>query len=314
MKLTLRATAAPLLVLGFLVAAACSSGTTPSPQPSPKPSQTPSPTAVEPSATPTSESSAPTTEVISAVPSTPGPTPTAIWVPTPAPAITFTNGAPDPITTEQMFSEMVMGGFSTGGWQTNFQRRTVPFNEIRSALPKDSIPALSAPTLVNVEEADEWLADVEPVQVADINGDVRAYPTQIMMFHEIVNDTVGGEPIVITYCPLCNSAFVYSRVVDGQVLDFGTTGNLRFSNLVMYDRQTESWWQEIGGEAIVGDLAGKKLKLLPQSIVSWADFKSSFPKGKVMSRDTGTGCHTAITTTVATRDGATRALGTPTLT
>ena len=290
MNTGMKAAGAILLSLGLL-AAACSSSEAPSPQPSPEPSPTPSPTATEPPATSTSEAPAApqAPEVSLKEPATFEPTPTPLWVPTPTPAITFTNGLPDLMTKEQMFSEMVMASFSTGGWQTNFQLRSVPFNEIRSALPKDSIPALHDPPFVSVEEADEWLEDVEPVQVAEINGEVKAYPTRIMMFHEIVNDTVGGEPIAITYCPLCNSAFVYSRVVDGQVLDFGTTGNLRFSNLVMYDRQTESWWQEIGGEAIVGELSGKKLELLPQTIVSWADFKSTFPEGKVMSRDTGYG-------------------------
>ena len=98
---------------------------------------------------------------------------------------------------------------------------------------------------------------------------------------------VGREPILVTYCPLCNTATVYRRTVDGQVLDFGTTGVLRFSNLVMYDRQTESWWQEVTGEAVVGELTGRRLEVLPNSIVAWEEFKRAHPGGMVLSRDTG---------------------------
>jgi hypothetical protein len=108
-----------------------------------------------------------------------------------------------------------------------------------------------------------------------------------MLWHEIVNDEIGGEPIVVTYCPLCNTAIAFKRTLAAAVLDFGTTGNLRFSDLVMYDRQTESWWQQITGEAIIGEHAGKQLEFLPTSILSYADFKSAFPSGEVLSRETG---------------------------
>jgi hypothetical protein len=120
-----------------------------------------------------------------------------------------------------------------------------------------------------------------------IGDDTRAYPIQIFMWHEIVNDTVDGVPVVVTFCPLCNTAIAFERTVSGRVLDFGTTGRLRYSNLIMYDRQTESWWQQATGEAIAGELTGTQLVFRPAPIISWADFKAAQPDGKVLSRDTG---------------------------
>jgi hypothetical protein len=116
---------------------------------------------------------------------------------------------------------------------------------------------------------------------------VRAYPEEILVWHEIVNDTLAGRPIAVTYCPLCNSALVYDRRLDGRALRFGTTGNLRNSDLVMWDRQTQSWWQQIGGEAVVGELTGKKLSAIPSEVLSWRDFKRRYPNGDVLSTDTG---------------------------
>jgi hypothetical protein len=173
-------------------------------------------------------------------------------------------------------------------FDTDFSRHSVPYSEIRSGgPPKDGIPAIDEPRFVSVGEADAWLAPQEPVILVRVEEDVRAYPLQIIMWHEIVNDTVGGVPVVVTFCPLCNTAIAFEREVDGQELDFGTTGRLRFSNLIMYDRQTESWWQQATGEAIAGELTGSQLKSVPAPIVSWADFRSSHPGGEVLSRETG---------------------------
>jgi hypothetical protein len=173
-------------------------------------------------------------------------------------------------------------------FDTDFSKHSVPYSEIRSGgPPKDGIPAIDEPRFVAVEEADSWLEPREPVILVRVEEDVRAYPVQIIMWHEIVNDTVGGVPVVVTFCPLCNTAIAFEREVDGQELDFGTTGRLRFSNLIMYDRQTESWWQQATGEAIAGELTGSQLKSIPASIVSWADFRSSHPNSKVLSRETG---------------------------
>ena len=177
---------------------------------------------------------------------------------------------------------------ATREFKTDFTRHSVPYSDILSGgPPKDGIPAIDDPTFVTVSEADEWLEDVEPVIFFQIGDDARVYPIQIFMWHEIVNDTVGDVPVVITFCPLCNTAIAFERTVDTQVLDFGTTGRLRYSNLIMYDRQTETWWQQATGEAIVGELTGVQLAFRPASIIAWADFKANYPDGKVLSRETG---------------------------
>ena len=121
----------------------------------------------------------------------------------------------------------------------------------------------------------------------ELGGEARAYPLQILTWHEIVNDVVADRPVLITFCPLCNTAIAFDRTVGGETLEFGVSGFLRKSDLVMFDRKTESWWQQVTGEAIVGELTGTRLEFLPSSIVSWADFKASFPEGRVLSRETG---------------------------
>lgn len=173
-------------------------------------------------------------------------------------------------------------------FKTDFSRHSVPYEEIISGgPPKDGIPPIDEPKFISVEEAGEWLRPVEPVILVQVGEDARAYPLQILTYHEIVNDTIGGLPLAITFCPLCNTAIVFERTVDERLLDFGTTGHLRFSNLLMYDRQTETWWQQGNGEAIIGELLGARLEFYPGAIISWDEFRSSFPAGKVLSRETG---------------------------
>jgi Protein of unknown function (DUF3179) len=175
----------------------------------------------------------------------------------------------------------------TAGWKTDFERRAVPLSEFERGGPgKDGIPAIDEPKFVAVEEVD-FLEPKEPVIEVALNGDARAYPIQILVWHEIVNDSVGGVPVAVTFCPLCNTAIVFERRVDGKTLDFGTTGNLRSSDLVMYDRQTESWWQQFGGRALVGELTGTKLEQIAARIVAWREFEQQHPRGEVMSRETG---------------------------
>jgi hypothetical protein len=176
----------------------------------------------------------------------------------------------------------------TAGWKTDFSKRIVRLGEFLSGGPgKDEIPPIDAPKFVSISDADEWLEEREPVIEVELGGAARAYPIQILIWHEIVNDEIDGTPVAITFCPLCNTALVFDRRLDGRVLDFGTTGNLRNSDLVMYDRQTESWWQQFGGKALVGALAGKELEQLPARIVAWEDFAARHPDGQVLSRDTG---------------------------
>jgi Protein of unknown function (DUF3179) len=165
---------------------------------------------------------------------------------------------------------------------TDFSRHAVAFNEIVSGgSPKDGIPAIDNPSFASVSEV-RGLAAHAPVISVVIGGDARAYPLRIMIWHEIVNDAVGGVPIAVTWCPLCNSSVVFDRRLGGRTLSFGTTGKLRNSDLVMYDRETESWWQQFGGECIVGTLLGAELKLMPMRVEAFDRFASRFPNGRVL--------------------------------
>jgi len=160
------------------------------------------------------------------------------------------------------------------GWKTDFSKTSIDFKEVFSGgPPKDGIPAIDNPRFEPLSSVSN-LTDKEPVVSLSINGDARAYPIRILMWHEIVNDTIGGQPVTITYCPLCNSAIAFDRRVNDQVLDFGTTGKLRNSDLVMYDRATESWWQQFTGEAVVGTMLGQTLKMLPARLESFSQFKA----------------------------------------
>jgi Protein of unknown function (DUF3179) len=164
--------------------------------------------------------------------------------------------------------------------ETDFTRHSVRFDEIIPGGPaRDGIPSIDDPTFVPVAQA--GLPDNEPVIGVMIGGDARAYPLRILIWHEIVNDVVGGVPVAVTYCPLCNTGIVFDRRVGERVLEFGTTGKLRNSDLVMYDRATESWWQQFLGEAIVGELTGARLTMLPSRLESFANFRERAPEGQV---------------------------------
>jgi len=169
------------------------------------------------------------------------------------------------------------------GWtKTDFSKTRIGWHEILSGgPPKDGIPSIDKPIFKSVVDGRD-LTDKEAVIGLAIAGDARAYPLRILIWHEIVNDIVGGIPVTVTYCPLCNSAVVFDRRVAGQVLDFGTTGKLRNSDLVMYDRQTESWWQQFTGEAIVGAFTGTELKMIPARLESFAEFKARHPGSKLL--------------------------------
>ncbi len=166
--------------------------------------------------------------------------------------------------------------------ETDFDQHSVPYEEILSTLVrKDGIPPIDDPKFQAVGEVEDIGAD-EPVIGLEIDGVARAYPLRVMTWHEIVNDRFGDTPVTITYCPLCNSAVVFDRRLDGQVLDFGVTGKLRHSDMVMYDRQTESWWQQFLGEAIVGEMTGARLKTIPARLEAYAVFKARHPDGEVL--------------------------------
>lgn len=176
----------------------------------------------------------------------------------------------------------------TRGWRTDFSRHTVAFDEILSGgVGRDGIPPIDNPRFETIEEVESVMNDLEPVVTFKVNGEAKAYPLSILTWHEVVSDVVGGEPVTVTFCPLCNSAIAFKRTLEGRVFDFGVSGNLRNSDLIMWDRQTQTWWQQLTGEAIVGELAGHQLDFIPASIISWADFKLANPDSSVLSRDTG---------------------------
>lgn len=181
-------------------------------------------------------------------------------------------------------SEEVPQALSGRGWETDWTQHTVPYDEIISGgVPRDGIRSIDDPTFKSIEQTDEWLTGTEPVIALVIDGEARAYPLSILTQHEIVNDTLNGVPVVVTFCPLCNSSVVFDRRVDGQVYEFGVSGLLRNSDLVMYDRATESLWQQFTGEGIVGLHAGDQLSFLPSILISYADFKAAYPDGVVLS-------------------------------
>lgn len=173
------------------------------------------------------------------------------------------------------------------GWiATDFSRSEVQWQEIQSGgPPKDGIPAIDDPQFASVAHSPD-IAPAEPIISVELNGEARAYPLSILIWHEIVNDLFDSTPVVVTFCPLCNSAIVFDRRVDGVTIDFGTTGKLRNSDLVMYDRQTESWWQQFTGTGIVGFYAGQTLTMLPARLEAYSDFVERHPRGKVLKPET----------------------------
>jgi Protein of unknown function (DUF3179) len=168
------------------------------------------------------------------------------------------------------------------------EKSIVPIDQIVSGgPPPDGIPSIDNPKFISVQEASKFLEDSELVLGLNINGDIRAYPLQILVWHEIVNDEVGGVPVAVTYCPLCFTNQVFNRIIDGQVVEFGTSGKLYNSNLVMYDRTSKSLWSQALAEGIVGKYAGTKLERVPFDIAYWKEWKQLYPDSKVLSRDTG---------------------------
>ena len=164
---------------------------------------------------------------------------------------------------------------------TDFSRCTVPLNEIISGGPgKDGIRSIDSPEFEPVGQS--GLADNEPVITVTVGDETRIYPLQILTWHEIVNDEIAGTPVAVTYCPLCNASIVFDRRLNDRVLDFGTTGNLRLSDLVMYDRQTESWFQQYTGTGLFGALAGQQLEVLPARLESVGTAKAQFPDSRIL--------------------------------
>ncbi|MDE0320599.1 MAG: DUF3179 domain-containing protein [Acidimicrobiaceae bacterium] len=163
-----------------------------------------------------------------------------------------------------------------------------PLDVLSGGPAPDGIPSIDAPEFERATDV-EFLQPQEAVVTLTLNGDARAYPVQVLIWHEIVNDTVGGEPVTVTYCPLCNTAIGYYRQLGDRIFDFGTSGRLYNSALVMYDRQTESLWAHYTGQAIAGALTGSQLELIPVATVAWETFLAEHPDGLVLTRPGGLG-------------------------
>ncbi|MCQ3811466.1 MAG: DUF3179 domain-containing protein [Acidimicrobiia bacterium] len=209
---------------------------------------------------------------------------------------TATPDAPAPETPEPVLlptPQIITGGDGPTGdlarvsadWATDFSTRTIDLDELRIGIQvipiRDRIPPIDNPGFAPAAEAG-W-SDPEPGLLLVAGETARFYPLAMLIVHEIVNDEIEGRPVLVTYCPLCNSALVFDPVVDGQRLRFGTSGLLRHSDLVMWDDATESLWQQIGGEGLVGAYAGHRLEVIPSAIVSWGDFKAGYPDGVVLA-------------------------------
>lgn len=193
--------------------------------------------------------------------------------------------------------------FNTVYWPlTDFCQHTIDYADVLSGGPPPNgippvgfpaqehlaAPALSDPLFESVESATAWLQPQSPVIALSLEGEARAYPLAILIWHEIVNDVIGATPVAVTFCPLCNSSIAFDRRVQGETLYFGTTGNLRNSDLIMWDDRTQSWWQQFTGEGIVGAYTGMMLTMLPSQVVGFGQFSQQYPDGQVLSRETGT--------------------------
>lgn len=178
--------------------------------------------------------------------------------------------------------------FSREWAETDFCNTSIDLDEILSGgPPKDGIPAVNEPQMESIAQASEWLGDRSPVIAVEIDGAARAYPQAVLIWHEIANDEINGVPVAVTFCPLCNSSIVFDRRVGDQTLTFGVSGKLRNSDMIMYDRETQSWWQQFIGEGIVGVQTGVLLDVVPSRVIGFGQFKERYPDGLVMSRTTG---------------------------
>lgn len=180
------------------------------------------------------------------------------------------------------------GQLGAGEWKTDLSKKSIALSELRSGgPPKDGIPAILTPKFTSVAGASKWLLPKDPVIVVEHGSEARAYPLQILLFHEMVNDTIGDLAVLVTYCPLCNSAISFDRRVGEAEYTFGVSGMLRNSDMVMYDHQTDSLWQQLTGEALVGEMTGRTLRVVTSRVAPFDAFAESFPDGQVLSRQTG---------------------------
>ena len=171
--------------------------------------------------------------------------------------------------------------------ETNGVKHLIPLDKIKGGgPPKDGIPSIDNPVFAGIQDSD-FMSDSDIVIGLDVNGETKAYPLFILVWHEIVNDRVGDAPVSVTYCPLCYTSQVFERIIDNQEVEFGTSGKLYNSNLLMYDRLTESYWSQALGMAVTGELSGYQLDLVPFDVITWGDWKTLHPDTLVLTTDTG---------------------------
>ena len=191
------------------------------------------------------------------------------------PQVTFANSGESSISSELVVME------------TDGIKHLIPLDRIKGGgPPKDGIPSIDNPIFADVQGS-QFMSDSDTVIGLEINGESKAYPIFILVWHEIVNDHVGGTPVSVTYCPLCYTNQVFERIIDGQEIEFGTSGKLYNSNLLMYDRLTESYWSQALGMAVKGELSGYQLDLVPFDVITWGDWKKLHPDTMVLTTDTG---------------------------
>jgi len=164
---------------------------------------------------------------------------------------------------------------------------SIDLNKILSGgPPRDGIPAIDRPKYIPVKQV-EYLRD-DDIVIGLVRGDTaRAYPTRILVWHEIVNDVIGQEAVAVTYCPLCGTAMVFERKIDGKVRRFGVSGLLYQSDVLMYDRESESLWSQLAMKAVSGPAVGKELTWLPSKHMTWKAWREKYPHGEVLSTETG---------------------------
>lgn len=170
-------------------------------------------------------------------------------------------------------------------------KHLIPLEDVLSGgPPKDGIPSIDNPQFVGSDEWDDqdFLDDMLVIGV-EVSGSRRAYPFQVLVWHEITNDVFNGVPLLVTYCPLCGTGIVFVRELEGvdEPVEFGVSGKLYNSNLLMYDRMTETLWSQQTGTAVVGELTGQRLEFYPSQIMTWADWKTAYPESEVLTRETG---------------------------
>lgn len=184
-------------------------------------------------------------------------------------------------------SEIIVTTATSDVMITEGKKHIIPLDEIRGGgPPKDGIPSIDDPKFVTINDS-QFVSDDDMVIGLSINGEAKAYPLFILVWHEIVNDDVGGIPVAVTYCPLCYTNQVFDRTLDGAIVEFGTSGKLYNSNLVMYDRLTDSYWSQGLGLAITGELSGNSLNTIPFDVITWGDWKELHQDTLVLTTDTG---------------------------